>query len=200
MKNKTLAERIIAIVDEMRENSSEMRMWKNIPLAKECMQLLREIDDPEETPMGKALACDAIREQLPEYHVPRFVLGILDYERELIAQAGDEAHESENYPTLEEVDRDIKRLKDYIDTDHVSQKDFLDRYERSLKFDDIERTPRWEEIYYEVEQECDRQLGDIPRGMGFCFAYWSTLRDVLSDKYGIRWHSLHELNPRVLFD
>ena len=60
MNNKKRAERIIKNVEQMRENSQEMRMWKNIPLAKECVQLLKELDDPEETPMGKALACEAI--------------------------------------------------------------------------------------------------------------------------------------------
>ena len=57
MNNKKRAEKIIKNVEQMRENSQEMRMWKNIPLAKECVQLLKDIDDPEETPMGKAFAC-----------------------------------------------------------------------------------------------------------------------------------------------
>ena len=199
MKKKTPAQQIIAMVDEMRENSSEMRMWKNLPLAKECMQLLRDLDDPEETPMGKALACEAIREQLPDQSIPRFVLDILRYERELLEQAGDEVNENENNPTLEEIDEEIRRLEEYIDIEHVSRDEYAKRYGRYLKFDEVERTPQWEELFYEVEQECDRRLGDMPRGMGFCFAYWSTLRQVLSE-HGIQWRSPHEMNPRVMFD
>lgn len=196
IKKKNPTKRIIALVDEMRKNSSEFRMWKNIPLAKECIQLLRDLDDPEETPMGKALACDAIREQLPEYDVPRFTLDILHYERELLEQS-DES--DDKYPSREEIDQEIQRLTDYIDTEHVSTAEFMRRHQRHLDFDPVERTPQWEEIYYKVEQECDRQLGDIPRGMGFCFAYWSTRRHVLAN-HGIHWRSPHEMNPRVMFD
>ena len=196
-KRKTPAERIVALVDEMRENSQQMRMWKNIPLAEECICLLRNLDDPEETPLGMAMACNAICEQLPEYDVPRFVLGILHYERELLEQAGDET--SENGPTLEEVDGDIQRLTDYIDTEHVSTEEFIERHHRMLKFDPVERTPQWEALYYEAEQECDRRLGDIPRGMGFCFAHWSTFRQVLAE-HGIEWRSPSVMNPHVMFD
>ena len=90
-------------------------------------------------------------------------------------------------------------MEDYIDTEHVSDEEFRERYHRHLKADPIERTPLWEEIYSEVEEECDRRLGDTRRGMGFWFAYWSTLATVLSE-HGIQWHSPSEMNPRVMFD
>ncbi|MBO4801314.1 MAG: hypothetical protein J5545_05550 [Bacteroidaceae bacterium] len=197
MDNKKRIECLIANVDKMRENTQEMRMWKNIPLAKECVQLLRDLDDPEETPMGKALACEAIIAQLPEYDVPRLVLSILRYKLELIQQSDEQ--DPERYPTAEEVQTEIQRLEDYIDTEHVGDEEFRERYHRHLKSAPIERTPLWEENYYEVEQECDRRLGDTPRGMGFCFAYWPTLRSVLAER-GILWQSPHELNPHVMFD
>ena len=189
--------RIVTLVDEMRENSYEMRMWRNIPLAKECIQLMQEIDDRDEPPSGKALACEAVIEQLPEYCVPRFVLGILSYQWDLVRRY--ETDDLENYPTEKEVEDEIQRLKDYIDTEHVSDEAFNKKYGRHLKASHVERTPQWEELYFEVEKECDRRLGDIPRGMGFCFAYWSTLRQVLAER-GISWQSPHELNPRVMFD
>ena len=196
MKKTTPAERIVSLVDVMRSNSSEHGMWKNLPLAKECMQLLRDLDDPDETPMGKALACEAICEQLSEYDIPRFMLDILHYEREQLEQS---TEEDDNYPTTEDVDQKIRRLTDYIDTEHVSVAEFRKRYQRHLMFDPIERTPQWEEIYYEVERECDRRLGDTPRGMGFCFAYWMTLHQVLAER-GIQWRSPSVLNPGVMFD
>lgn len=197
MFGKSKAERIVANVEKMRKNAQEMSMWKNLPLARECVELLREIDDAEETPMGKALACEAIIEQLPQYDVPRLVLSILHYEEELL-QRSDET-EAGRYPTAEEVAREIQRLEDYIDVEHVSPSAFKEKYQRHLNADPIERTPEWEEMYYEVEQECDRRLKGIPRGMGFCFAYWSTLRQVLAER-GIEWHSPGQLNPRVHFD
>ena len=197
MTEETTIERLVDNVNKMRENSQEMRMWKNIPLAKECVEILRGIDDPEETPMGKALACEAIVQQLPEYDVPRFVLSILHYKLELIQQSDEQ--DPDQYPTVEEVQADIQRLNDYIDTEHVSSDEFMQKYQRHLKSAPIERTPLWEENYYEVEKECDRRLGDTPRGMGFCFAHWSTLRSVLAER-GILWQSPSELNPRVMFD
>lgn len=197
MVNRQRIQRLVTITDEMRKNSEEMRSWKNIPQAKECVELLKAIDDPEETPMGKALACEAVIEQLPEYDVPRLVLGILRYQLELVGQSDEP--ESSGYPTVDGVQAEIRRLEDYIDTEHVSIKEFMDKYHRSLKFAPVERTPMWEEHYYEVEEECDRRLGETPRGMGFCFAYWSTLRQVLSER-GIQWQSPSELNPRVMFD
>ena len=197
MDNKKRAEKIIKNVELMRENSQEMRMWKNIPLAKECVQMLKELDDPEETPMGKALACEAIIQQLPEYDVPRLVLSILHYKLQLVKES--EEYDPERYPTEEEVVNEIQRLSDYIDTEHVSSEWFRKLYHRHLQSDPIERTPEWENNYYEVEKECDRRLGNTPRGMGFCFGYWSTLRQVLAER-GIKWHSPSELNPKVMFD
>lgn len=199
MNNKERTDRLIAAVDQMRKNLEEMRMWRNIPLSEECLQLLKDIDDPEETPDGKALACEAIMEQIPEYDVPRLALDILRYELDLVQQFDGEDEDSENLPTEEEVTENIRRLEDYIDTENVSDEEFRKRYHRHLKSDPVERTPLWEEIYYEVEQECDRRLGDTPRGMGFCFAYWATLRQVLAER-GIEWRSPNQMNPRVRFD
>ena len=196
-ENEKRAERVVKRVDQMRKNSQEMRMWKNIPLAKECVQLLKDIDDPEETPMGKALACEAIIQQLPEYDVPRLVLSILHYKLQLVKESDE--HDPERYPTEEEIVNDIRRLEDYTDIEHVSYNEFMERHRRHLHFDPVERTPEWEDNYYEVEKECDRQLGNTPRGMGFCFGYWSTLRQVLAER-GIMWRSPSELNPKVMFD
>ena len=94
---------------------------------------------------------------------------------------------------------EIQRLEDFIDIEHVSMDEFMEKYHRHLKFSSVERTPIWEEIYYDVEVECDKELGDIPRGMGFCYGYWHTLQNVLA-KRGIEWQSPKELNPRVMFD
>lgn len=197
MSDKQRVKRLIKTVNQMRENSQEMRQWKNIPLAKECVQLLKDIDDPEETPMGKALACEAIIQQLPEYDVPRLVLSILRYKLELVRQSDEQ--DAEKYPTAEEVQADIQRMVDYVDAEHTSASEFMEKYNRHLRFDPIERSAEWEANYYDVERECDRRLRGTPRGMGFCFGYWSTLRQVLSER-GIRWHSPHELNPHVRFD
>ncbi len=198
MTDEMKAERIVAHVETMRENASEMRIWKNIPLAKECLELLQSIDPAEESALGQALACEAIIKKMPEYDVPRLTLELLRYERQQLSLATDE--ELKDHPYLvEDNEQAIKRLEDYIDTEHLSTEAFREKYSRHLKADPIERTPEWEANYYEVEKECDRLLGDTPRSMGFCFSYWITLRTVLAER-GIEWHSPHELNPRVMFD
>ena len=197
MSDKQKIKRLVALVNEMRKNAEDMRMWKNVELAHECVALLQTITDPEETPMGKALACESIVAKLPEYDVPRLVLSILRYKLELVQQSDE--HASNKYPTAEEVEAHIRRLEDYIDTEHVSTDEFIERYQRFLKFDPVERTLEWEANYVEVEQECDRRLCNVPRGMGFCFAHWSTLSEVLAER-GISWRSPHQMNPRVMFD
>jgi len=98
-----------------------------------------------------------------------------------------------------DIEQSICRLEDYIDTDNLSVDAFREKYGRYLKFDPVERTPEWEASYCKVEEECDRLLGDVPRGMGFCYSYWATRRQVLAWR-GIVWHSPRDLNPRVVFD
>jgi len=195
---ENITERIMSNVNKMRDNAGEMRIWKNIPLAKECLSLLQSPDLAEEEAIGKALAYQAIVHELPEYDVPRLVLRLLRNERKQLSLAS--AEDLKPYPdSVGEVEQDIRRLEDYIDVEHVNDEQFSKKYLRHLKADPIERTLLWEENYYDVEQECDRLLGDMPRGMGFCFAYWSTLRQVLEER-GIEWKSPHQLNPRVMFD
>ena len=196
--NDKTVERLLAIVNEMRENAQNMRSYRNLPLADEFMELLRSINDPEEEGIGKVHAIEAIVDFLSEYDVPRRMLAIRRYEQEQLALCT--ADDLKNEPHLaEELAYNIRKLEDYIDTQHVGTEDFRKKYNRHLKFDPIERTPEWEDIYYDVEQECDRRLGDTPRGMGFCFSYWVELCNVLAER-GIEWHSPHELNPRVMFD
>lgn len=196
--NDKTVERLLAIVNEMRENAQDMRLYRNLPLADEFMELLKSIDDPEEEGIGKVHAIEAIVDFLSEYDVPRRMLAIRRYEQEQLALCT--ADDLKNEPHLaEELAYNIRKLEDYIDTQHIGTEDFRKKYNRHLKFDPIERTPEWEDIYYNVEQECDRRLGDTPRGMGFCFGYWAELRNVLAER-GIEWHSPHELNPRVVFD
>lgn len=69
-----------------------------------------------------------------------------------------------------------------------------------LRTDPVEYTWEWEKIYYDVEDELDRRLANVPRQMGFCFQYWSMKRELLMEKYGIDWRSPSQMNPRVMFD
>ena len=102
--------------------------------------------------------------------------------------------------TVGEVEAELGKWREYIDFDGVTEEEWCRKYHRYLRFDPIERTPLWEEIYYEVEKETDEAIGrNAPRGMGFCFLYWSSKAAVLARR-GIFWKSPHEMNPRVMFD
>lgn len=70
----------------------------------------------------------------------------------------------------------------------------------SLKVDPVEYTWEWEHIFYEVEDKLKELLSDVPRGMGYCFHYWSAKQDLLKNEYNIVWRSPSVMNPRVMFD
>ena len=188
-------EKIIENVDLMRRNARNQAIHRNLPLARETLSLLENLDDPEEGPLGKAFACNAMLEQLSEYDTPRFVLELLRREKQWL----EESEEKSGNLTVEDVQGDIDRLEAYVDCEGLSMEEFCSRYGRHLLFDPVERTARWEEIWFDVEEECERLLEGHPRGMGFCFGYWAAKHGVLQ-KYGIDWTSPHMMNPRVMFD
>lgn len=189
------ADRIVALVNKMRKNSEDQAGYLNLPLAEKAIKLLETLDDSEEEPLGKAYACNAIVEQLPEYDVPRFVLGILRRELTWL----EESTEKSDWLHPEDVRQDISKLEDYINPEALTMKEFCKKYKRVLLFDPVERTRLWEDIYYEVEVETFRHLEGSQRGMGFCFGYWAEKRRALA-KYGIDWQTPHMMNPRVMFD
>lgn len=187
--------KIVKNVDRMRENSRKMAMHRNLPIARETFALLEGLDDLEEGPLGKAYACNAMLDELSEYDTPRFVLQLLRREKEWLEESG----EKNEILTAEDVQLEIEKLEAYIDIDGLSADEFCEKYGRLLRFDPVERTLRWEEIWYDVEEECDRRTQGQPRGMGFCFAYWAAKRAVLKT-YGIDWRSPNMMNPHVMFD
>lgn len=198
MKNtdnsEKLVETILANVEVMRKNAEEMRIWKNLPIAKETFELIKQVGE-DEGPLGRAMGCEMVVEKLSEYDAPRFTLEMLHYELEQLQMSEEKSDDL----TEEDVLDHIAELERFIDIKNVSYEDYRKQSRRSLEFDPIERTPFWEEINQEVEAETDKMLGDEPRGMGFCFGYWSAKRGVLA-KHGIEWRDPHQMNPRVMFD
>lgn len=192
--SEQLVEQILANVKVMGENAEEMRIWKNLPLAKETFELIKQVGD-DEGPLGRAMGCEMVVEKLSEYDAPRFTLEMLRYELEQLQMAEEQSEDL----TEEEVQKHIAELERFIDIEHVSYENYMKHSSRHLDFDEIERTPLWEEINYEIEAETDKLVSDEPRCMGFCFAYWSAKRGVLA-KRGIEWRDPHQMNPRVLFD
>lgn len=72
--------------------------------------------------------------------------------------------------------------------------------EGCLKTDPVEWTAGWEEVIDEADRKACEALKDVPRGMGFCHAYWIELGNVLERDYGISWQSPASMNPETMFD
>lgn len=68
-----------------------------------------------------------------------------------------------------------------------------------LKHDPVEDTEEYLNILDELERHLYYRLKDEPHGMGFCFRYWQTKREMLRE-YHIKWRSPAEMNPDVHFD
>ena len=175
---------------EMVENYNTFGdMWKNIALGKEAYRMMKElpatVEGEFDTPQDKAGILNRMLDQMEETLTPRFCLEV----REHIA-------------SLDPEDKDntemMQQLNDFTDTS-LPLEEYCTRYSRFLKFDPIERTAEWEEVIYDVEKECAEILKDEPKGMGFCFSYWSTKSAVLK-KHGITWKSPSSMNPGVHFD
>lgn len=204
---KRSVDRLVKIIDQMRKNVADENypVWKNIPLAREMRDILRSIPPVKGEHIdasGIVVCCDSIFKEdlLDRRETPRLCLDFLRI-RESAAEArtpDDETFHPDCFLSPEEADEIRRNLETYIDP-AISMEEWVQSTGAHLKFDPVERSERWEEIIYDVEKECDRQLKREPRGMGFCFSYWSVKRAVLA-RYGIEWNSPSVMNPRVMFD
>ena len=68
-----------------------------------------------------------------------------------------------------------------------------------LKYDPVEDTPAFQAIKNELEEKILAKIGPNS-GMGYCYLYWETKREILKKDYGIEWKSPALLNPKVRFD
>lgn len=206
-KEEQYVDRVVELLDQMRKNASEegWKVWKNIPLAKEYLDILRNrvpLHGKHIDANGIIVCCDAIflEDLLDKRDVPRLCLEFLQLRKFANSQTkADDAHyDNDRYLGVLEADKIQNRLDFYIDP-HVTMEWWVNYTGAHLKFDPVERTPEWEDCIYEVEKEVDEKLGDEPRGMGFCFSYWSVKKAVLA-KHGIDWSTPSMMNPKVMFD
>ena len=195
--------RSVRLLKRMRSNSRKMMMWKNYPLANEVVSMLDALPERSvrHSPYDKIFLMKILLDNISKSDTPRFAISVLERQAALFKSVTEEDLKEYDDPmTVGEVEAELGKWREYIDFDGVTEEEWCSKYHRYLRFDPIERTPLWEEIYYEVEKETDEAIGrNVPRGMGFCFMYWSSKADVLARR-GISWKSPHEMNPRVMFD
>ena len=164
-------------------------IWKNIELGKQAFAIMKSLppilEGEFDTLVDKADLLSQMLDQMNEISTPRFCIEVREYMHLL-------------NPDDEENIKTLVMLNDYINPT-LTMEEYCIKYKKHLKFDPVERSQEWGEVIYLVEKECDEILKDEPRGMGFCFMYWSAMEKVLA-KYGINWKSPAVMNPGVLFD
>lgn len=205
------------IFSEMVENDGTFAaQWKNIPLGHQAFALMKDSlplrVEGELTPYTRIVLLNKMMSCMPERDCARFFREVKLYQKSLFRHiSGKDINEDmdidgyegnpEDYVreyTEEQHRESLRRTEEYLDRS-ISMEDWCKKYGIMLKFDPVERSEQWEKCIYEVEKECDRKLSGEPKGMGFCFSYWSTKKAVLA-KYGIEWDSPATMNPRVMFD
>lgn len=190
MRTNHQIKHLASIFKEMVKNHDDFGMvWKNIPLAKEAFVILTEqvtepIPGEIESDKDKAQLVVNMLDNMDPLSTPRLCLKMWEFVEQVSPETANE--------------EEIQKLRDYIDMS-IPTDEWREKYYKSLKFDDVERSEAWERCIYDVEKKVDDELKGMPRGMGFCFSYWSIKKSVL-ESYGIEWRSPRQMNPRVLFD
>lgn len=120
-----------------------------------------------------------------------------EYDREAVASMARELYRLDNLLSIHGAD-DEAILKFISEDELLALRE--NPQEGALRKDRVEYSRRWEDVYYDVEDELDAMFSETPRCMGFCFEYWQAKADLLARKYRILWHNPHEMNPDVMFD
>ena len=198
------------LIDRMNKNNDEGNLWKNIPLMREMVHEFKDVAQFRSESINPAYKAHYIAGMLGSDYIdkretPRLFQSLcelyrlyLDYDYP--SDFDDYLKENFDRYFFRTVDRWIYSLAWIAaDPDSKIALDCWDRMGGMLKVDPVQATREWEDIIYDVEKEVDEQLKDEPRGMGFCFGYWSAKRAVL-ERRGIEWRSPSAMNPGVMFD
>lgn len=198
------------MIDVVCDNADNGDVWKNIPLAKRLMHIMKDLSPQRDEGIDPALRAYIIevllkRDAISVVDTPRLYQSFCEYYRLCLHWA----MRSDYNP---ELDRDMDKyyfrtVDSYIYklawivggelSGHVL--DEWNSLSRHLKVDPVQASERWENMIYEVEKEVDEELKDELRGMGFCHAYWNAKRAALARR-GVEWRSPNSMNPGVMFD
>lgn len=198
--------RMVDMMETMRKNSDEGKLWKNIPLAREMMHLFKDctpLRDEEINPIVRMSGVNAIGNKniISVNDTPRLYLSYLEYWEicnDLVMDGDGEVSDPKYF--VSELDKQLFQYTTVVDPSFN-----FDTYEEMfgrasmLRFDPVQLTPKWEEKVYDIELETEREVGSEYKGMGFCFIVWSAKTKIAS-RYGFRWRSPQVMNPRVRFD
>lgn len=130
------------------------------------------------------------------YDHPRLKLQLMQCQLDTLHEI--ELEQDHDLTITEELESEIEEQEENIRLADEGRLDDIPQ-EGHLKHDPVEWTARYEEVIDEAVREAEEQLKDVPRGMGFCFAYWPAKREALM-KRGVEWRDPHMMNPGVIFD
>lgn len=205
------------LFSQMVENSSTFGdSWKNLKLGPEAFTFMTE-NLPlrvkgELTPYTRIVLLNKMLECMPERDCQHFVLKVREYQESMfpLIDRNDIAEDMDidNYEGDPKgyrrsfTEEDLKELKqktlDFLNPE-IAMEEWCDKYDCYLKFDDVERSAKWEEVIYEVDKAVARKMRGVQMRMGYCFEYWSAKKTVLA-RHGIEWRSPSSMNPTVMFD
>lgn len=175
--------------------SNGTRQWENASLAEELLDIAAYLEGYDH--MLSNLHSALSRMADVTYGHPRLKLKLLELDllvlRRIEAIHGHDLSAADD--TMSEISlyRSNIALADKGELESIVQKGHL-------RHDPVEWTAGYEKVIDEAERKIESCLKDHPRGMGFCFAYWSTKAQVLQEYYGIVWRSPARMNPGVMFD
>ena len=198
------------LIAQMNENQNEGNLWKNIPLMREIIHEFKDVAPFRTESINPAYKAHYIAGMLENDYIdkreaPRLFHSLCELYRfyrdcELSSDFDDFLNEHFDKYYFRKVDSWIYNFAWIVDDPKSNiALDCWNGLGGMLKVDPVQATPEWEEVIYEVEEEVDEELKDEPRGMGFCFGYWSAKRAALARR-GIEWRSPSSMNPRVMFD
>jgi hypothetical protein len=195
---------------EIFDNAGKGLLWKNIPLVRDFIHELKDnapFRNYQENPAGKACILQNLLKEkvLDMRETPRLYQSLCELYRFyldfMVDKDFDESLKS-NYDRyyFREVDQLIYRFAWIMDNPKSAlAQECWDKLGGMLKVDPIQALPEWEDVIYDVEQELEEELKDEPRGMGFCYGYWSAKRAALA-KRGIDSNPPPSMNRGVIFD
>lgn len=198
------------LIDQMNQNREDGYLWKNIPLMRKLIHEFKDIApfrSENINPAYKAhyIACMLENDYIDKRETPRLFQSLCELYRlyrdfEEAADYDDYLQEHFDKYYFRQVDKWIYKFAMIVrDPQWEYALQCWNGLGGMLKVDPVQATPEWEDVIYEVEKEVDEELKDEPRGMGFCYSYWSAKRAALARR-GIQWRSPSAMNPRVMFD
>ena len=171
--------------------------WKNSVFVNEILEYAPVLLKEKEKGYGNIVfnACDRVNDVL--FNHPRLKVKLLKLELKALDTSKD--IDGDKQETRKGIEKKIEFLEINIKRADMGN---LEQCENigMLKRDPVEWTAEYEKVIDEAEEKANAELADVPRGMGFCHAYWHSLANILFEDYGIVWRSPAMMNPGVMFD